>query len=247
MKILKFLSFVVFATFLTTGTMRADNLLLNANFSPTGSLPNSCGTGCSFSVSTTGMNTDSTTIPDWTISSFNSGAGIVNLTSGSGNTESSQYPLPSGSTFAFMSGGVISQTVSATATPGNTYTLTLWEADQGAAYNQFDIAGSIYNGSGGGLATTYGNGSAAIAYSGDWTELEVSYVDTFYSGPLTVELYESGGSGQAAFTDVCLTDGSCSASTQSAVTEGGSAMGFLLLAAAVTLGAMRLSKAGMVA
>ena len=55
---------------------RATELLLNGSFEDTGTLPYSCGTNCNYSQSYTGFyNTDTTTIPDWTINP-NSIAGV---------------------------------------------------------------------------------------------------------------------------------------------------------------------------
>jgi hypothetical protein len=212
---MKALGLVVLLSFLATGTMRASNFLLNPSFETTGSTPTSCGTGCSYSYSTTGATPDSTTIAGWTINGFTQ-AGIVDLTSGSGNSESSQYPAPDGSAFAFINGGTIQQTVSETVVGGDTYNLSAWVGADGQGYNQF--AEQVFvNG------TAFFTPETVLATQGNWTEVGGSFVapSSDAGQTMTVVLFFNQGSGQAEFDDVCLTDGSCSSSSGAGGGGGG--------------------------
>ena len=116
-------------------TASATNIVLNPSFEiGSGSLPNSCGAGCSYSLNGgSSPNPDSTTIPDWTISSFTLGAGVYVPNFATGLT-----PVPDGSAVAFTSGGEIYQGVG-TVVDGDTYTLTAWIANGGptSSYNKF--------------------------------------------------------------------------------------------------------------
>jgi hypothetical protein len=154
---------------------------------------------------------DTTTIQDWSISSFTQNAGIVNLTSGSGNTDDAFFSVPGGSTFAWDSGGDIDQTLSETMVAGDTYTLTAWIANPSQGYNQFVESVSVYGSS----STLFSVAGASIATDGDWSEVSGSFVAPAGDAgqPMSVILFNQGGSGNSYFADVCLTDdGSCSAS-----------------------------------
>jgi hypothetical protein len=217
-------SLVVFAS-LCLGTACADLLDLNPSFEiGSNSLPVNCGTGCSYSDSSTGASPDSITIPDWTISSFTLGAGVYvpNSTSNS----PALTPVPDGQAVAFTSGGSIYQTVTATAVVGDSYTLTAWIADAGGGnYNQFvqSASVSICNATCGFGSLLPSNASYLYATAtgntldgGVWTQVATTFVMPA-TGPggaslagdsITITLFNQGGAGQAQFDDATLTDNS---------------------------------------
>src|ERR1700722_19902114 len=158
------------------GSGRA-NLLLNPSFETgAGSLPNSCGADCTYSAEGNAYgnccNNDSTTIPDWTISAFTQGAGVIAPgTSALGSPYGYLSPLPDGNAAAYTSGGSIFQTIAPTVVAGDTYTLSAWIAP---AYNQ--CVQSAYGfGYDTGLGQTLLDTSATGLTSGDWTQVSGSF------------------------------------------------------------------------
>ena len=207
-------------------TARADNFLLNPSFETHGTLTYSCGAGCSYSAEGNSYGnccaTDSTTIPNWTISAFTQAAG-VEVPGGT-----ALEPLPDGLAAAFTSGGSISQTVSETMVAGDTYTLYAWVANySGGTYNMFVQSASVY-----GSSSTLFGASATGVTEGIWTQLSGTFTapSSDSGDPMTVILFNQGGAGQAQFDDVCLTNTTCS-SDPSPVPEPNSI--FLLLTAVV--------------
>jgi hypothetical protein len=196
------------------GPALASNLLLNPSFEiGSGSLPISCGTGCSYSYdSNSGASGDATTIPDWVINPFASGGVYV-----PGGTP--LEPVPDGIAVAFTNGGTIQQTVG-TVVVGDTYSLTGWVANYGGpGYNssapQQAIELLICN-------STCGFGSPLPAYAtptgatldnGVWTQLALTYTvpatgpggGSVIGDSLTVLLFAQGNTGEAQFDDFSLT------------------------------------------
>ena len=205
------------------GTARAENFLLNPSFEMgAAALTTPCGgggTGCTWSVGGEQggpypfdvFSPDTTTIPDWAISTNTYQGGVIELTSGGTSAYSSLYPPPDGSAFAYTTGGSIYQTVSETMVAGDTYTLTAWVANLSQGYNQF--VESVYVESGGfGGPAVFGS-STVVTTVGQWTELTGSFLaPSADSGDsMTVVLFNQGGSGTSFFDNVCLTNTTCAA------------------------------------
>jgi hypothetical protein len=198
------------------GTAWAD-LISNGSFETSGSLTNSCGTGCTYSYSQNGASPDTTTIPGWTINAF-SQAGIE-IPGGL-----SLAPVPDGVADAFINGGTIQQTVGDVVV-GDTYTLTAWVANyQNGGYSQYNEFSQLII-----CNPTCGFGSPApisatptgATLHGVWTQLSATYTVPA-TGPggapvagdsLTVELYQAGGQGQGEFDDITLVDDSAAVSS----------------------------------
>src|SRR5271165_3501863 len=156
-------AFAIICASVLPGTARADpDLLLNPSFEiGSGSLPISCGAGCSYSLSSTGATPDTTTIPDWTISAFTQGAG-VEVPGGT-----ALEPVPDGVADAFTSGGSIYQTVGVTVVAGDSYTLTAWIANYGGpGYNPSVQSAYVYD-----TTMALFGASATGVTEGDWTQV----------------------------------------------------------------------------
>ena len=219
-------------------TNTASANVLNPSFEiGSASLPNSCGAGCSYSVSGTGASPDTTTIPDWTISPFTQGAGVYVPNAATGLT-----PVPDGSAVAFTSGGSISQDTGLQVIDGHTYTLTAWIAP---SYNKFVQAAEEYIGITG-VGTGPISASATGLTLGEWTQVSLSWTAT---NPLNganpqgqeiyIVLFNQGGAGQAQFDDISFADASAA--------SGGSDVSATPLPAALPLFAGGLGVIGLIA
>jgi hypothetical protein len=180
------------------------NFVINPSFEiGAGSLPYSCGTGCSYSEGGNAVgnccSNDSTTIPDWTISMFTQAAG--EYVPGGTVLE----PVPDGISVAYTSGGTISQTIAPTVVVGDTYVLTGWITDA----NVENV--SLYIGNGG-----FGSGNVYASTTGTtegaWTEVSLTWTAppspfgaSIAGDPITVMLFNQGGAGSQEFDDVSLT------------------------------------------
>jgi hypothetical protein len=164
---------------------RATELLLNGSFEDTGTLPYSCGTNCNYSQSYTGFyNTDTTTIPDWTINP-NSIAGVE---AGTGASP----PAEDGVAFGYITQhGSLGQVPTATVVATDTYTLSGYFYDP---YGQQSL-------------TLYFGGSKVgylIAPTGTgWVEVSGQFSGSGYAGD-TIYVQVNVGSG-ADFDNISLT------------------------------------------
>jgi len=144
---------------------------------PAGDLPNSCGTGCSYSVWNAGTST--TAIPDWTATASYPDGASGQLQPGSSSLFN--Y-VPDGITVAYIaSAGTISQTVGATAQPGVTYTL---QVDLGFRTDEQDLASvELVVGSNTILAT-----GTSDQLSGNWANYTASYTATGADAGAAIEI-----------------------------------------------------------
>jgi hypothetical protein len=199
----KYMSIAGFAAIAALVANSAGAAVLNPSFEiGSGSLPNSCGTGCSYSAASTVATYNTTTIPDWAISPFTIQAGV--LVPSSDSLYGYLLPVPNGVAVAYTTGGTISQTLSPTVVVGRTYALTAWITDA----NVENV--SLYIGTGGfGSEQIYATPTGLT--SGVWEEVGLTYVGlASYEGvstagePITAILFNQGGAGSQYFDAVNL-------------------------------------------
>ena len=195
--------------------------VLNYNFAivPVGGLTNTCPSGCGNYSDFTNVPNG---IPDWTATG--------NLAAGGGygqfaptaivfNGYSGVVPT------AFTNGPTLQQQVSATVVPGETYTLTVDIGYRADAFAFEGCADLLINGN------TYSANCAAQPAKGDFNAYTVTYIGLAADAgdPIVIQLTAPTNEGN--FSEVTLT-----------TPEGGAGLLYLLLAAAVTFCAVRLSK-----
>ena len=164
------------ATFMAAPATAATSIsVANASFEtlPPGGLPDSCGTGCSFSLDGN--------IPGWSTSG---GVGLFQPgTAGFFNS------VPDGLTVAYSNGGTIWQTVGVTAVAGTTYTLSTAFGARNDIGGQGSVSLLV------GANTVVATGVAPTA--GNWSTFIASYTATLADAgsAITIQLDSRGPQG----------------------------------------------------
>lgn len=171
---------------------------------PSGGLPNTpCGTNCAYSIFDPAD--PSTFIPGWNAS----GSGVGQFRPGPPvNTTYLNY-VPDGSTAAFINDGTLSQTVTATAVAGVSYTLTVDVGSRLDCCDALPTVDLIVNGH-----SAAATGAAPSA--GNWSAWTAVYTATASDAGMPITISLSSGAPQGDFDNVALSASAASATPEPA-------------------------------